>query len=102
MPYSVRYSHTYSFGFSCILDEVKKCTDFAYFLAGGWGGGGSDPRIPYSGVRREYMVFSVFWPYSTESQNTQNTVITKSPIVITNSTPPRGGAVGGGGGRRVP
>ena len=71
------YSHTYSFGFSCILDEVKKCTDFAYFLAGGWGGGGSDPRIPYSGVRREYMVFSVFWPYSvsysTESQNTQNT-----------------------------
>ena len=64
MPYSVRYSHTYSFGFSCILDEVKKCTDFAYFLAGGWGGGGSDPRIPYSGVRREYMVLSVFWPYS--------------------------------------
>ena len=58
------YSHTYSFGFSCILDEVKKYTDFAYFLAGGWEGGGSDPRIPYSGVRREYMVFSVFWPYS--------------------------------------
>ena len=64
MPYSVRYSHTYSFGFSCILDKVQKYTDFAYFLAGGWGGGGSDPRIPYSGVRREYMVFSVFWPYS--------------------------------------
>ena len=64
MPYSVRYSHTYSFGFACILDEVKKYTDSAYFLAGGWGGGGSDPRIPYSGVRREYMVFSVFWPYS--------------------------------------
>ena len=39
MPYSVRYSHTYSFGFSCILDEVKKYTDFAYFLAGGLGGG---------------------------------------------------------------
>ena len=46
------------------IDEVKKCTDFAYFLAGGWGGGGSDPRIPYSRVRREYMVFSIFWPCS--------------------------------------
>ena len=71
MPYSVRYSHTYSFGFSCILHEVQRLhwsvrggEKIAYFLAGGWGGGGSDPKIPYSGVRREYMVFSVFWPYS--------------------------------------
>ena len=113
---------------------------FCIFSGWGVGGGGSDPRIPYSGVRREYMVFSVFWPYSVRilpnhrirririeygpcilvdriprilyvfcvfssgGQNTvfcqknrirteygQNTVITKSPIVITNSTPPGGG-----------
>ena len=61
------YSHTYSFGFSCILDEVKNTRILHIFWLGGGrglGGGGSDPRIPYSGVRREYMVFSAFWPYS--------------------------------------
>ena len=58
-PWMVFYTiiAPYSVGFSCILDEVKKCTDF-YLFGGGWRCG---PRITFLGIRGEYMVLSVFF-----------------------------------------
>ena len=51
-PWMVFYTiiAPYSIGFSCILDEVKKCTDFYHFGGGGGGGGGGEEERPQNTV----------------------------------------------------
>ena len=82
-PWMVFYTiiAPYSIGISCILDEVKKCTGF-YHFGGGWVGGGGGgkrrgPRIPYFGVRGEYMysgrILSVFYRITEYAEYGQNT-----------------------------
>ena len=53
----------YSVGFSCILDEVKKCTDF-YLFGGGGGGGGAAPEYRILGSEENTWYSPYSSPYS--------------------------------------